>query len=230
MIQKNRVRHIFFDLDHTLWDFEKNSSLTFEKIFKEQNINVNLTDFLGAYHGINHQYWKLYRENKISQKELREKRLIKTFQAIDFDFDSAQIDLVSDHYIMYLSTFSNLFKGAISLLEELKGQYQLHIITNGFEVVQYHKINNSGLSPYFENIFTAEKVGYKKPHPIIFEHALNQTQAVAGNSLMIGDSLEADILGALNVGMQAIHFNSHNEPDHSHCQMVNELDEIKGIL
>ena len=147
MIQKNRVRHIFFDLDHTLWDFEKNSSLTFEKIFKEQNINVNLTDFLGAYHGINHQYWKLYRENKISQKELREKRLIKTFQAIDFDFDSAQIDLVSDHYIMYLSTFSNLFNGAISLLEELKGQYQLHIITNGFEVVQYHKINNSSPFP-----------------------------------------------------------------------------------
>ena len=86
------------------------------------------------------------------------------------------------------------------------------------------------MSPYFENVYTAEEVGYKKPHPIIFEHALNHTQAVAQNSLMIGDSLEADILGALNVGMQAIHFNSHNEPQHDHCSMVQNLDQISGLL
>ena len=156
--------------------------------------------------------------------------MIKTFQAIDFPFDHTEIDSISDLYILHLSTFSNLFEGAISLLEELKGKYQLHVITNGFEVVQHHKINNSGLSSYFENIFTAEKVGYKKPHPIIFEHALDQTNAVANNSLMIGDSLEADILGALNIGMQAIHFNSHNEPLHDHCPMVQNLDEITVML
>ena len=230
MLDKNQITDVFFDLDHTLWDFEKNSALTFEKIFDELHVDLNLNDFLGAYEGINHQYWKLFRENKISQKELRHKRLIKTFQAIDFRFDPTEIDSISDQYILHLSTFSNLFEGAISLLEELKGKYQLHVITNGFEVVQHHKINNSGLSSYFENIFTAEKVGYKKPHPIIFEHALDQTNAVANNSLMIGDSLEADILGALNIGMQAIHFNSHNEPLHDHCPMVQNLDEITVML
>ena len=226
----NQITDVFFDLDHTLWDFEKNSALTFEKIFDEININLNLNEFLNAYEGINHQYWKLYRENKISQKELREIRLIKTFQAIGFDFDPGKIDLISEQYIFHLSTFSNLFEGAISLLEELKGKYQLHVITNGFEVVQHHKIKNSGLSSYFENIFTAEKVGYKKPHPIIFEHALEKTKTLANNSLMIGDSLEADILGALNIGMQAIHFNSHNEPLHNHCPMVKNLDEICSLL
>ena len=230
MLDKKQVTDVFFDLDHTLWDFEKNSALTFEKIFEELKIDLDLNNFLKAYEGINHQYWKLYRENKISQKELRGKRLIKTFQAIDFDFDPTKIDLISDQYILNLSTFSNLFKGTISLLEGLKYKYQLHVITNGFEAVQHHKIKNSGLYTYFENIFTAEKVGYKKPHPIIFEYALDQTNTLAKNSLMIGDSLEADILGALNIGMQAIHFNSHNEPQHDHCPIVKNLSEIKGLL
>ena len=230
MPDKNQITDVFFDLDHTLWDFEKNSALTFEKIFDQLKINLNLNGFLEAYEGINHHYWKLYRENKISQEELRHKRLIKTFEAIDFDFDPQKIESISDQYILHLSTFSNLFECAISLLDGLKSKYQLHVITNGFEIVQHHKIKNSGLSSYFKNVFTAEKVGYKKPHPIIFEHALDHTQTNAHNSLMIGDSLEADVLGAMNIGMQAIHFNSHNEPQHDHCPMVENLDEISIML
>jgi putative hydrolase of the HAD superfamily len=230
MPDKNQITDVFFDLDHTLWDFEKNSALTFEKIFDQLKINLNLNGFLEAYEGINHHYWKLYRENKISQEELRHKRLIKTFEAIDFDFDPQKIESISDQYILHLSTFSNLFEGAISLLDGLKSKYQLHVITNGFEIVQHHKIKNSGLSSYFKNVFTAEKVGYKKPHPIIFEHALDHIQTNAHNSLMIGDSLEADVLGAMNIGMQAIHFNSHNEPQHDHCPMVENLDEISIML
>ena len=115
-------------------------------------------------------------------------------------------------------------------MERLKLNYQLNVITNGFEVVQHHKIKNSGLAKYFKNIITAEKVGYKKPNPIIFEYALDQTKTTPENSLMIGDSLEADIMGALNIGMKAIHFNSHNEPLHDHCPIVNNLYEIKGML
>lgn len=230
MLDKNHITDVFFDLDHTLWDFEKNSALTFERIFNKLNIYLNLDDFLKVYNGINHQYWKMYREDKISQEELRSLRLIKTFQAIDFDFDPIKIDLISDLYILNLSSFSNLFEGAISLLEELQVRYQLHIITNGFEAVQHHKINNSGLNSYFEKIFTAEKVGYKKPHPIIFKHALYQTNTLPKNSVMIGDSLEADILGALNIGMHAIHFNSHNETQHNHCPMVLNLHQIRGII
>ena len=230
MQDNNLITHVFFDLDHTLWDFERNSAMTFEKIFSELKIDLNLDDFLAAFEEINHHYWKLYREDKISQKELRYKRLIKTFQVIDYEFDPTKIDSISNKYILHLSTFSNLFEGAISLLEKLKVKYQLHVITNGFEMVQHNKINNSGLSSYFKNIFTSEKVGYKKPHPIIFEYALEQTNALANNSIMIGDSLEADILGALNIGMQAIHFNSHDEPIHDYCPMVQNLDEVNVML
>ena len=230
MLNKNQITDVFFDLDHTLWDFEKNSALTFEKIFRELNIQLNLNDFLYAYNKINHRYWKLYRENKISQLELRYKRLIESFEAIDYRIDHYDINRLSDQYILYLSTFTNLFQGTISLLKSLKPKYDLHVITNGFEVVQHHKIKNSGLASYFQNIITAEKVGYKKPNPIIFEYALDQSKTIPENSLMIGDSLEADIMGALNKGIQAIHFNSHNEPLHDHCLVVYNLNEIKGML
>ena len=230
MINKNRITDVFFDLDHTLWDFEKNSALTFEKIFDELSLDLNLNKFLDTYEMVNHEYWKLYRENTISQTELRYKRLIKTFQAINFEPEPKILAIISDKYILYLSTYSNLIKGAISLLKYLKRKYNLHVITNGFEAVQHKKIINSGLSPFFENIFTADKVGYKKPDPIIFRHALDHTQTFAYNCLMIGDSLEADVLGALNIGMQAIHFNSHNEPSHNHCPIVQNLDQISALL
>ncbi len=230
MLKKEEITDVFFDWDHTLWDFEKNSALTFEKIFGSLNIQLNIDDFLKAYEPINHQYWKLYRENKISQKELRQQRLIKTFEEICFDYQRHSIDQISELYIQHLSTFPHLFEGALSLLQTLRQKYRLHIITNGFEAVQHRKIKNSGLAPFFNHIFTAEKVGCKKPNPIFFQYAIAASKTSASSSLMIGDSLEADVLGALNAGMQAIHFNTHNEPAHLHCPMVYRLEEIKNFL
>ena len=230
MLNKAILCDIFFDLDHTLWDFEKNSSLTFERVFEEMKIQTDLDHFLKAYEGINHFFWKLYRENKITQIELRHQRIIQTFKAIDYDFDLKKINAISDLYIRYLSTFTNLFDGAFNLLEDLKKKYKLHIITNGFDLVQQYKIKNSGLSPYFDKIITAEKVGHKKPNPIIFKYALHQTDSQFSESLMIGDSLEADILGALNIGMGAIHFNSHNEAIHDYCPIVTTLNEIQNFI
>ena len=230
MLNKSALCDIFFDLDHTLWDFEKNSSLTFERVFEEMNIQIDIDHFLTAYEGINHYFWKLYRENKITQIELRHQRLIQTFKAIDYDFELKKISAISKMYILHLSTFTNLFEGAFNLLEDLKKKYKLHIITNGFDLVQHYKIKNSGLSPYFDKIITAERVGHKKPNPKIFKYALHETGSQSSESLMIGDSLEADILGALNSGMEAIHFNSHNEPIHDYCPIVTTLNEIQNFI
>ena len=108
--------------------------------------------------------------------------------------------------------------------------YNLHIITNGFEQVQNLKIKNSGLKTFFDFIFTADQVGFKKPHPQIFKEALNQTKADPKKALMIGDSLEADILGALTQGMNAIHFNSHQEELHDKCLIVNSLNELNSFF
>ena len=134
-----------------------------------------------------------------------------------------------------LLTYSNFasaanIDGAIDLLEMLSERYRLHIITNGFEQVQHFKIKNSGLDSYFDFVFTAEQLGYKKPHPQIFIQALRQTQADPKKSLMIGDSLEADILGAMAQGMHAVHFNSHVEERHDKCLIVDSLDELNTFF
>ena len=193
-------------------------------------IQTDLDLFLSAYEEINHNFWKLYRENKITQFELKHYRLIETFKSIDYDIDLKKIKVLSDLYIRYLSTFTNLFDGAFKLLEELKKKYKLHIITNGFDKVQHYKIKNSGLSPYFDKIITAEKVGYKKPNPLIFKYALDLTASKFSESIMIGDSLEADILGAISSGMGAIHFNSDNDPKHNYCPIVTNLNEIQNFI
>jgi putative hydrolase of the HAD superfamily len=230
VIPKEQLTDIFFDLDHTLWDFEKNSALTFDFIFKELNLSIDFKDFLNHYNPINHYYWKLYRENKISQEELRFNRLAKTFETLKFDIAHSQINQIAALYIEKLSTFTHVFEGAHELLQNLSRDYRLHIITNGFESVQHYKLANSGLQPYFEFTFTAEKVGFKKPHPKIFETAIQATQARVEHSLMVGDSLEADIEGALQCGMHAVHFNSHNESEHDKCPIVYSLNKLNQMF
>ena len=230
MINTHSVTDIFFDLDHTLWDFEKNSGLAFNEIFIELNFPFSLDVFLKLYNPINHAQWKLYRENKITQEDLRFNRLNKTFEKLNYSASIGLIDKISEQYITYLSTFPHLFEGAIELLEALKSRFRLHVITNGFDKVQQFKIENSGIKSFFEFVFTAEKVGFKKPHPEIFIQSLKTVNTTAEASIMIGDSFEADILGALNQGMQAIHFNSHNEEVHTKCPIVYSLAELKALF
>ena len=230
MINTNSVTDVFFDLDHTLWDFEKNSGLTFNKIFLELNFPFSLDVFLKLYNPINHAQWKLYRENKITQEDLRFNRLNKTFEKLNYSASIGLINNISEKYITYLSTFPHLFEGTLELLEALKNRFRLHIITNGFDKIQQFKIENSGIESFFEFVFTAEKVGFKKPHPEIFIQSLKTVNTTAEASIMIGDSFEADILGALNQGMQAIHFNSHNEEVHTKCPIVYSLAELKALF
>ncbi|MDA9586954.1 YjjG family noncanonical pyrimidine nucleotidase [Flavobacteriaceae bacterium] len=230
MINTNSVTDVFFDLDHTLWDFEKNSGLTFNKIFLELNFPFSLDVFLKFYNPINHAQWKLYRENKITQEDLRFNRLNKTFEKLNYSASIGLINNISEKYITYLSTFPHLFEGTLELLEALKNRFRLHIITNGFDKIQQFKIENSGIESFFEFVFTAEKVGFKKPHPEIFIQSLKTVNTTAEASIMIGDSFEADILGALNQGMQAIHFNSHNEEVHTKCPIVYSLAELKALF
>lgn len=230
MLTLDTITTIFFDLDHTLWDFEKNSELTFKKIFEEEKMPLDLNTFIEVYSPINHECWKLYRNNKITHIELRNRRLEKTFEVLDFEYNKSLLDRVNTNYISYLSDFTHLFEGIHQLLKKLESKYDLHIITNGFNEVQFHKMNNSGLTPYFKEIITAEQAGYKKPSPKIFEYALGKAAKTSSESLMIGDSFEADIQGALGVQMQAIHFNSHNEASHNACPIVHSLPEIESLL
>lgn len=227
---KESVTDIFFDLDHTLWDFEKNSALTFEKILKHNEVDVLIADFLDVYIPINLQYWKLYRDEKVTKTELRYQRLKKTFDAIEFSVSDNLINTLSEEYIEHLSSYNHVFPHTFEILDYLKPKYRLHIITNGFQEIQDKKLKNANLYDYFEHIVNSEMAGVKKPSPKIFELALNLAKTKAKNSVMIGDNLEADILGAQALGFHTIHFNAHKESEHNYCKMINSLNEIKHIL
>ena len=222
------IEHIFFDLDHTLWDFDKNSQLTFQQIFKEQNIQLKVVDFLEVYMPINLDYWRLYREDKISKEDLRFNRLKDSFTAVNYNISDDLINIISKDYITYLPNHNHLFEGTIEILEYLHKKYKLHIITNGFEEVQNLKLQKSGIDKYFKQVITSECVGVKKPNPKVFEFALSKAEAEAHESIMIGDSYEADIMGALNSGMMAIHFSE--EAKNNGVQRVASLIELKNYL
>lgn len=224
------IKHVFFDLDHTLWDFDKNSALTFDKIFKIHGIDVSLELFLEAYEPINLYYWKRYASDEIDKLSLRYGRLRETFNEIGYHVDEPLIHNLSVDYIKYLSSFSHLFDGTIELLQYLQPKYQLHIITNGFEEAQLKKMNSSAITPYFKTITNADTVGVKKPNPIIFDHALKFANAKSNESLMIGDNYEADILGALNVGYDAIFFNYRNDKTEHHIKQITHLSQLKKYL
>lgn len=224
------ITDVFFDLDHTLWDFEKNSALTFEKILTENDIAVDLLDFLEVYVPANLIFWKLYREEKITKEELRYQRLHSVFDKMGHRVTDETIYKLSDDYIANLSSYNHLFPYTIEILEYLKPKYKLHIITNGFQEIQDKKLKNSNIDMYFSQIINSEMAGVKKPNPIIFELALNNASATAEKSIMIGDSLEADIMGAKTMGFNTIHFNAHNESQHEICPMIHDLREIKTFL
>jgi putative hydrolase of the HAD superfamily len=227
---RDKIKHVFFDLDHTLWDFDKNSGLTFEKIFKLNSLDVNLSAFLEVYEPINLQYWKLYREEKVTKSALRYGRLREAFNAINVEVEDDMINHLSVAYIDYLTTFNNLFEGTLEILNYLKDKYRLHIITNGFEEAQERKMTNANIRDYFKTVTNSEMVGVKKPNPKIFNFALNIANASSSNSVMIGDSLEADIEGAHNVGMETIYFDYKNLNNSNGYKRVTTLNSIKNYL
>ncbi len=224
------IEHIFFDLDHTLWDFDKNSALTFQQIFEEQNIKLDFDEFLKVYIPLNLSYWRLYREDKISKETLRYKRLKDVFDALNYEVSDELIHQISEDYINYLPNHNFLIEGTIELLKYLKPKYKLHIITNGFKEVQNRKLNNSGIRGFFDVIVTSESVGVKKPNPKIFNFALEQANSKPENCVMIGDSLEADVIGSQNLNITPVFFNPNKEEHETSVKTVVELLEIKQFL
>ncbi len=230
MNKKLIVKDIFFDLDHTLWDFDKNSMLAFKRVFKKFKITIEFDAFLKIYEPINVEYWKKYREDKVSKENLRRGRLIDSFIFFDLIYTTEKIDEIADAYIQELPFDNHLFEGAVEILDYLILKYKLHIITNGFEEVQHKKLKNSGIDRYFSTVTTSEEVGLKKPNPKVFLTALNKANSLPAQSVMIGDSLEADILGANNIGMQTIFYNYRNESISKKIKSIDSLIEIKNYL
>jgi putative hydrolase of the HAD superfamily len=224
------IKHVFFDLDHTLWDFDKNSEQALRQLFQDKNINCNFDKFHKKYLIINHAYWKRIEKNEVSKEELKYNRFKDAFRAIDYTLSPVLIKIIGDEYLNYLGEQILLFDDAIAILEEFKKKYTLHIISNGFQEIQNYKIEKSGLLPYFKTIVNAETVGVKKPDSKIYHYALDLAGAKPEESIMIGDNLDADVYGALAVGLEAIYFNYKNQEVPKGIKAINQLIQLKEFL
>lgn len=226
----NNITDVFFDLDHTLWDFDKNSEITFAEILANNHPTVDVKEFIAKYVPINQACWQLYQFDKITHDELRYNRLKDSFDAINYHVSDSHIEIIAQEYLTYLPDNNYLFEGTLEILDYLNENYKLHIITNGFAEVQDRKIKNSKIETYFKTITNSELAGVKKPNAIIFEYALNLANAKKESSIMIGDSLEADVEGALSMGLDAIFFNESRIEVAENIKQVNHLLELKKYL
>ncbi|RYU86917.1 noncanonical pyrimidine nucleotidase, YjjG family [Mucilaginibacter terrigena] len=227
-------RHIFFDLDHTIWDFDKNAEETLHELYgtyKLKDIGLHSADlFIETYTRHNHRLWAQYHLGEISKDELREERFRSTFIELGVQPELMPADF-EDAYVNLGPTKTNLFPHAHETLAYLQSKYTLHLISNGFKESTEVKVAGTNLAPYFKNIIISEVVGVNKPDPLIFKHAIELAGATVEESLMIGDSIEADIRGAMGVGMDAIYFNPFNleKPDDVPLQIGN-LKELMVLL
>ena len=225
-------KHIFFDLDRTLWDFEANSEAALRQILATENLIEKTTSF-EHFHEVyvqqNALLWREYGEGKITKEALRYERFRLTLHAFEID-DEALVHRMGDAYVEISPRQTKLFPETIETLESLKKiGFNLHIITNGFQEVQFIKLENSGIRTFFDIIVCSEFVGQNKPSKAIFDFALKNAGAKAEKSLMIGDDYHADVSGAINAGMQAIFFDPSEESKYNYEWTVKELREIPEL-
>ncbi len=228
-----QYEHIFFDLDRTLWHFDENSRKVLVDIYTEFELNrciASANDFISTYEIINEELWTLYRNGKVEKEKLRSERFYQTLLKYQFD-DAKLADRIGDYYVDHSPLQTILLPFAIEVLEHLKDRYQMHIITNGFEEIQLIKLSNSEIAHYFNQVIFSEKIGVKKPHPLIFKQAIKGAGATFHNSIMIGDDYYADICGAQRVKMDSIYFNFYKE-EHNYKidREINCLSELFNML
>jgi putative hydrolase of the HAD superfamily len=230
-----KYKHLFFDLDHTLWDFDANAHETLVELYAifqlESKGVIPFEDFYKLYKIHNEILWDRFHKGFITAEELKWKRMWRTLMEFKIG-DEALAKQMSEKFLEILPTKKLLFPNTVEVLDYLKNKhYELHLITNGFEKTQWTKLNTSGLNIYFDQVVTSEGSNSVKPQKEIFEYAMNKAGASLSQSIMLGDNLEADIQGAINVGMDNIFVNHiHVSTTMKPTYTVNNLRELKNIF
>lgn len=225
---------VIFDLDHTLWDYDKNCAEALQDLFNKHNLAEkgvkSFDQLLSVFMEMNTQMWDQYDLGIIQRDVIRYQRFHRILLALGVDDYRLSLEMSSD-YIALSPTKKNLLPNAKVTLDYLKEKYPLFIITNGFEEIQSVKLSSSGIDSYFEKVITSEKIGYKKPAREIFDVALRHGSYHPTEVLMIGDNLNTDIKGAHNAGIDGAYFNPEKK---SHAQQMKyeiaDLIELKSIL
>ncbi len=235
---QKKYRHLFFDLDNTLYDFDKNSYEAMKDAFRALGLLENIgsfDDFFQVYLKINTQLWADYRDKKITKEVLRIRRFAESF--VDYNQMACPRPLEIDNkYLELMPGKKELFPGTLEVLAELqKRNYHLHIITNGFREVQHDKLINTGLQSFFEKVFISEDLKTTKPSREIFEFAIKSCNARKKQSLMIGDSWETDVIGARLFGIDQVYFTPFAEwyqypPEESPTYHIRSLNQLLILL
>ncbi|MBN2683375.1 MAG: YjjG family noncanonical pyrimidine nucleotidase [Bacteroidales bacterium] len=221
-----KYQHLFFDLDRTLWDFETNTEFVFAKLYDKYSLATYFNDieqFKIIYNKHNDKLWALYREGKIRKEVLRGLRFLNTLGEVGCE-NSEIAEAMGNDYVKMGPEMTGLFPGTIEVLQYLLPNYKMYIITNGFKEVQYSKVERCGLSPFFLKIITSEDIGIQKPRPEIFGYALSSVNARKEESIMIGDDMEVDIIGAKKFGIDQVWFNPKRL--HSENKATFEIDSL----
>lgn len=230
-----KIRHIFFDLDNTLWDHRKNAVLTLNDLFEKQQINAKFDivfeDFHHRYNEVNEDLWIKIRDGIIDKDFLRKRRFYDTFSHFGIN-DEELSDYFEKHFLDEIINYNELVPGAIEILDYLSAKgYQLHIISNGFHEVTFRKVQNSGIEKYFGAIVNADDARAMKPDARIFEYALLQANAELSETMLIGDDWTADIQGGKSFGLDVIFFDSLKEGrSEEGLKVVTDLLDIKKYL
>lgn len=229
------IRHIFFDLDNTLWDHRNNAYLTLKEIYKRENVqekyNLGFEDFHREYFTINERLWAQIRDGEIDKEYLRKHRFYDSFLFFGIDdYDLAQV--FEQNFLDEILNYNDLVEGAFELLEYLSEKgYTLHILSNGFKEVTYRKCELSGIQNYFKTITSADELNVRKPQPEIYEYALKKANAKKEESIMIGDDWIADVEGALSFGIDAVFFDVFKDNfGNDEVKVIRELKELQKFL
>lgn len=228
-------KNIFFDLDHTLWDFDRNSAESICELYELYQLRAagipSPELFSEQFIAINRQLWADFDQNRITHSFIRERRFPMVFEALGLTDTSACAGL-NDEYLRLLPRKPHLMESARAILDHLQGRYRMHIITNGFDDIQAVKMTSADITHYFEHVVTIETAGAKKPDPRIFRYAMTLSGARPETSLMIGDNYEADIRGASAVGMNTVFYNPTGAPVGAEkpTYEIRHWNELKAIL
>lgn len=229
-----KYKCIFFDLDHTLWDYEANSKETLHELYHGYNLIAKgvtaFDEFHNEFRKVNSDLWYLYDRGLIDSDVIRKERFKRTLEPFKA-YDENLSERISKDYLDICPKKGKLMPHALEVLSYLMQHYRLAIITNGFEEIQRQKLSSSNLHSYFDHIITSQKAGHKKPSREIFNCALNLNGVKCSEAIMIGDNLITDIGGARNASIDAVFYNSE---DITHSDAldfeIRSLMELRGIL
>lgn len=233
---KNKIKHIFFDLDNTLWDTDKNSKLTLQKMFDDMQVRekykIDFSDFYTKYYYRNEHLWALYRQEKVTKNDILGHRFTDTFLELGID-DKHICDYFNEYFISKVVENNNLVDYAEETLKYLKQKgYDLHIVSNGFIEPTERKVKDTPIKNYISTLTSGEEINKRKPAKEVFELSLKKAQAKAEESSFVGDDWEGDIIGGKNVGMFPVFFDYKQEGKYTQKEIpvIKELRELKEMF